>query len=314
MRSISIVVVRDDGKGDANPTIRFGASGAGWRIVHEGLEGFEGIDYEVSTGDYAQYDGSYLLAERSPTRDRTISAVRFGDPAELRRQAESFFIPKREYEVHVTADGRSRFVRARQYAFSLKVDCQTGGQLLDWTFLSLDPYWMSEDSKTFDIAEARRKFGFPFVSFAQRRAPEPEARAEGAGDRGKHVEGFVVGVLSKRVSMVNAGGAEAYPVFVMTATDRVVNPRVTVEDESGGVVCEIGFDLEMSAGDAVTVDFSQRPTSITLNGANVSQLTTAGSTLAAGIGVGTFSLSWSAESGDAALSVVPTIRERYATI
>lgn len=314
MRDVSIVVVRDDGKGDSNPTFRFGSSGPGWRLVYEGLEGFEGIDYEVSTGDYAQYDGAYLLNERSPSRDRTISAVRFGDPAALRKQAESFFVPKREYEVHVAADGRCRFVRARQYAFSLKVDSQTGGQLLDWTFLSLDPYWMSEDSKAFDIAEARGKFGFPFVSFASRVVPEPEAMAESAGSPAKHIEGFVVGVLSQRVQMVNAGGAEAYPVFVMTATDRVVNPRITVEDEAGNVVCEVGFDLEMSDGDAVTVDFSQRPTSITLNGENVSQLTTAGSTLAAGIGVGTFALNWSAESGDAALSVVPTIRERYATI
>lgn len=308
MRDISIVVVRDDGKGEDNPRFDFG--GGTWRIAYEGLEGFEGVDYELSTGDYAQYDGSYLVGERSPSKDRTISALGLGDPAELRAQAEAFFIPRREYEVHVSAAGRMRFCRARQYAFALKVDNMTGAQLLDWTFLALDPYWMSEDSKTFDIAEASRKFGFPFVSYAERVAPEPEARSS----QERHVDGFAAGVLYSRVQMSNSGSAAAYPTFVITASGKVANPRVTVEDGSGDVVCEVGFDLEMDAGDRIVVDFSKRPTSIELNGQNISQLTTSGSTLAAGIEVGDFALTWSADSGDAALSVVPTIRERYATI
>lgn len=313
MRIDRITVVRDDGLGESNPRFAFGKRP--WLVVYEGLENFEGVDHEVSTSDYAQYDGSRLVSERSPSRDRTISAVGIGDPELLRAQAESFFIPRREYEVHVEAGGRRRFCRGRHYAFALRVDNMTGAQLLDWTFLALDPCWLSEDSKTFDIAEAKGKFGFPFVSHLARVAPQPESEAAALSEYvEKHVKGFVAGVLSPRIEMSNEGGFTAYPVFSIRATGEVVNPAVTVEDSAGVTVCEVGFALTMQAGDELVVDFSARPTAITKNGANASQLITPGSTLAAGIEVGDFTLTWSADSGDAALSVVPTIRERYATI
>ena len=70
----------------------------------------------------------------------------------------------------------------------------------------------------------------------------------------------------------------------------------------------------MKAGDMLTVDFSTRPTLITLNGKNISNLAKPGSTLATGIKPGDFDLSWSAGFGDAAMSVVPTIRNRYASL
>lgn len=316
--------MRDDGRGEDNPSFLIGEGT--WRLEREGLENFDGLSHSVTTQDYAQYDGAYLKGERTGTVDRTIQAFAVGDVAALRSEAESFFIPGRPYEVHVESEGRSRYSVGRQYAFRMAVDNRRRVQRITWTFLALDPMWYGEDERRFDVAEAKGKRGFPFVSFLRRVAPEPEAD-DGLGGAGlagassqsdpaaeKHVRGFVAGVLSNRIEMRNAGNATAYPRFDISATGSVVNPTVTVTDSAGETVCEVGVDVTLQAGDELVIDFSARPTTIALNGENVSHLVTAGSTLATGIDVGTFYLGWSADSGDAALSVRPSIRERYLAI
>ena len=302
METPVITIVRDDGLGDLNP--RLAIDGARWVLRQGGLENFDSTPYTLSTQDYAQYDGAYLMGERSGTQDRSISAIGFGDVAALREEAERFFIPGREYEVHVEAEGRSRFFRGRQYALSLATDSLRRAQLLDWTCLALDPWFMSEDEKRFDIAEAAGARGFPFMS----------ASAASTGGGFPVIAGFVVGVVANEIRMVNGGDSTAYPRFDVTATGEVVNPSVSVVDSAGAVVSTVGFDMTMEAGDELVIDFSARPTSVELNGENALHLTTPESTLSAGIDVGDFSLVWSAESGDASLHIRPSIRERYSTI
>lgn len=322
-RECRIVVVRDDGRGDDNPRFEFDQDR--WRVPSDGLDGFGGVEYDVSTQPYAQYDGSYLLSERVPETDRTIVAHAWFDPREARAEAERFFIPRRQYEVHVTYMGRTRYFVGRQYAFELSVGNVWGRLELTWTCLSLDPLWFGEDEHSFDIVEADRKFRFPFLSFAERVAPQPQAdeAREQAGPAGtpsaqaaagfveNHREGFLVGVTSQRIRFENGGASVAYPRFDISATGDVTNPRVTVEDEDGDVVCEFGVNVTLHDGDELVVDFSARPTTVELNGENVSHLVTAGSTLATGVEVGEFWVTWSAESGDASLHVVPSVRERY---
>ena len=318
-RECVIRIVRDDGLGDLNPT--FLVDQDRWRVPSDGLEGFGGVAYEVSTQPYAQYDGSYLLSERVPERDRTIVAHAWFDPREARAEAERFFIPRRSYEVHVTYMGRTRYFVGRQYALDLSTGNVWGRLELTWTCLATDPMWLSEDEKRFDIAEAVGGFGFPFMSLAEpwelEAQGEPEA-AEGVEEEDGTIDyligGFVVGVLSDQIAMDNGGAVTAYPRFDISAAGDVVRPEITVTDASGAVVCEVGLDLTLHDGDALTVDFSSRPTTVELSGENVSHLVTSGSTLAAGIEVGEFSLGWSAESGDAALSVRPSIRERYLSV
>lgn len=308
-------IVRDDGLGEDNPT--FLVDGLRWALAYGGLEGFDGITHTVSAQDYAQYDGSYLLSERSPSKDRTITMVSYLPRAEAKAEAESFFIPGRPYEVHVSWEGRERWCAGRQYALSCEVAPNGAAQKVTWTVLCLDPYLLSEDEKSFDVAEASGSRGFPFCSFASRVAPAPEAEEGGAGAAGPveaHVAGFVVGSLSKRVRLVNAGHATAYPRFDVTATGEVERPVISVYDRAGSVVGTVGLDLTLKDGDELVIDFSSRPTTLELNGANVSHLVTRGSTLATGIEVGEFEIGWSARSGDAALHVTPSIRERYASI
>lgn len=323
MRLDSITVIRDDGLGDGNQRFRLSALGP-WLIAYDGLDGFDGLDVDISTQDYAQYDGGRVTGERVAAVDRTVSGIGIGDPSEMRRQAERFFRVGTDFEVHVESGDRRRFCRARQMGLRLATDNATGHQLIEWTFLATDPYWLDEDERGFDIAEASRKRGFPFVSWMDRVAPEPEADEveDGPGPASmraaapveKHVKGYITGVISHRIGMVNDGGAMAYPRFVVTATGSVTNPSVAIYSKSGATVCSFGVTVTLKAGDELVIDFSARPTSITLNGENVSYRATPGSTLATGIEPGEFTLEWNADSGDAAMSVRPYIRDRYVTI
>lgn len=310
-----IRIVRSEGRGDDDPALTI--DGTTWRLEHEGLEGFDGVAYEVSTGEYAQYDGAYLTAERSPARDRTITMLGMGDQTARRREAERFFVARRSYEVHVVNGTNRRYFTGRQYALSIGVDNWTGLTRVTWTCLALDPFLASEESSTGDIAAAEGRFGFPFLSWRDRVAPaaaDDRADDEGAAKPEFHVAGFVVGVASHRVRMENDGHVAVYPRIDITVTGPVSNPRFSFEDRSGATTASFGFRLAMKAGDHLVVDFTERPTAVTLNGASVLNTVTAGSDLTASIEPGEFAITWGADSGDASMSVVPTIRERYVTI
>lgn len=303
-----IKIVRDDGK-------RFIIDQDRWRVPNDGLENFGGVEYEVSTKDYAQYDGAALLNERVPTQDRSITCYPYFDYPEARKKATNFFIPRHSYEVHCTYMGRTRYFTGRQYAFEFTTGNVYARPYLKWTCLALEPMWLSEDSKSFNMAAATGYFGFPFISWNagkwENHATEPYVRDDKDPD---HIKGFVAGIISNRIDMANGGNAQAYPSFDIKASDPVVKPSVSIVDATGATVCTFGLDMTLEAGDEVIVDFAARPTSITCNGNNISHKITAGSTLASGIDVGDFTVIWDAASGDAAMSVVPTIRERYTSV
>lgn len=310
----AISIVRDDGLGADNP--RFEIDGVNWVLSRGGLENFDGIEHSVSTGDYAQYDGGYLLSERSPVIDRTITCFSRLPPEEARAEAERFFIPRHLFEVHVRFRGRARFCAGRQLGFRLDVSSHDVQQAT-WTCLSLDPFWLSEDEKRFDLAQAAGSFGFPFRSFRASSWTAPlddRVEVEAAAAKHDHIDGFVTGVRERVIRMSNHGSASAYPRFDITASGAVEEPEVTVKDAAGRIACRVAFALSLEKGDELVVDFGARPASISLNGSNVSHLVKPGSTLAAGIDVGEFTVEWGAKKGDAALHIKPSIRERFTTI
>lgn len=298
-------IIRDDGLSKNNPS--FLVDGTRWILNKDGLENFDALTHNVSSQDYAQYDGAFLLNERSPVQDRTLECICLTDWENARSEAERFFIANKSYELHFEAAGRKRYCTGRHYAFKLGLLPNTKAQGLTWTILCLEPYWLSEDEKRFDLTEAKRKRGFSFCSYVQRVTPTTDKPE-------KHIKGFIVGKLSKEIELSNAGQAEAYPRFEISATGEVVKPVISVVSQTGSVVCSFGIDATLKNKDELIADFSQRPTTLTLNGVNISHKVTRGSTLASGIPVGNFVVKWSAEKGDASLSVVPSIRERYESI
>lgn len=321
MRNVTVRIVRDDGLGDSNPSFLLGSGR--WHIEKGGLEGYDGLDSEVSSDAYAVYDGSYLLGERSGNKDRTITAFYTGPQQEGRSEAESFFRAGYRYDVHVDTGQVRRWFSCRQCAMALPISPDSGFQQLMWTCIALDPYFLSEDSRSFNMAEAKRKFGFPYCSFAQRWAPTPEATNEAAADTvyGKngvaqpaHIKGMVFGVISRNIAMDIGGNAPTFPRFDIKATGDVTTPQVTVKDAAGATVCSFGLAVTMKAGDVLVVDFATHPTTFQLNGADVSQRATAGSTLTCALNPGRSHVSWSAAGGDASMGLVPTIRDRFSTV
>lgn len=307
---LTIEIERDDGLGEDNP--RLVADGSRWRVEVGGLENFGGVSYEVSTQAYAQYDGSLAMRERTPEQDRTmVLAARF-DAAEARDEAMGFFIPHREYTVRCTLLGRTRHFTGRQYALAVDLGSLALPTRVTWTCLSTQPFWLSEDEHGYDLAEAQGRRGFPFVSLVDRVAPAPQASGETrAGGQPSHVAGFVVGVISHATKLVNGGHVPTYPRFTISASGNVSEPTVRVTDATGSTVLDVTVLTDLVSGDELVLDFESRPTSIELNGENVSHLVRPGSTLAASIGVGRYDVEWSARSGDASMRVVPSIRERY---
>lgn len=311
-RELTIEIERDDGLGEGNP--RLVADGSRWRVEVGGLENFGGVSYEVSTQEYAQYDGSLVTRERTPEQDRTLVLGARFDPAVARDEAMAFFIPHREYTVRCTLMGRTRHFRGRQYAMSVELGSLALPTTVTWTCLCAQPFWLSEDEHGYDIAEAQGRRGFPFASPADRVPPEaPVPKSAGAGAPA-HVAGFVVGVVSHATRLVNAGHVPTYPRFTVSASGNVSNPTVRVLDASGEVAMDVTALVDMTDGDELVIDFESRPTTVELNGENVLHLVKPGSTLAASIGVGRYDVEWSAESGDASMRVVPSIRERYTGI
>lgn len=293
-----IEIERDDGLGEGNP--RLTADGTRWRVEVGGLENFGGVSYELSTQAYAQYDGSLLMSERTPEQDRTmVLSARF-DAAEARDEAMAFFIPHREYTVRCALLGRVRHFIGRQYALEVDLGSLSLPTRVTWTCLSTQPFWLSEDEHGYDLAEAQGKRGFPFVSFTEASDGEPACAL-----------GYVVGVISHATKLVNGGHVPTYPRFTISASGSVRNPSVRVTDATGAAVLDVTVLTDLASGDELVLDFESRPTAIELNGRNVSHLVKPGSTLAASIGVGRYDVEWSAESGDASMRVVPSIRERY---
>ena len=310
MSNLIIEVVRDDGVGEENPV--FTADGKRWRVLVGGLENFGGVSYEVSTQPYAQYDGSLVKRERTPEQDRTMVFVALFDPEEARDEAMSFFIPRREYTVRCTAFGRTRHFKGRQYAFDVELGGVYEPTRATWTCLSSQPFWLSEEEHSYDIARADGRRGFPFISWVDRVSPVSVARISDGEE--KHVKGFVVGTISHITSLTNGGHTPCYPKFTVTASDEVVNPEIKVIDSAGNTAMDVTVLVTMQTYDELIIDFESLPTEITLNGENVSHLVKPGSTLAASIGVGRYDVEWSADSGDAALHVIPSIRERFTGI
>lgn len=302
-KQVVIRVVREDGLGDQNPVFTF--DNVRWLIPSDGLDGFGGVEYSVTTEDYAQYDGAYLLGERVPARDRTITARAYFDRDEARAEAESFFIPRRHYYVHCTYRARTRFFTGRQYAFDMGTDNVFGRQVIKWTCLALEPMWLAEDEKRIDLAAALPKRGFSHLSWVGREPPTAPMA---------HVGGFIPGLYLNERWLENTGDAPLYPAFEIRAYGKVVNPVISVWDSTGKEVVHVALTVDLKEGDVLIIDFSKRPTSITLNGANAANLIRVGSTLAAGIEVGKFLVKWSADSGDASLHIWTSFRERYTAV
>lgn len=255
MQPVHLRIVRDDGR-------EFAIDNERWLVPNDGLEGWAELPHSVSTQENASYDGGIVTNRRITVADRTVTAelADWRENAKARAEVISFFSPKREYQAHLTYQGRTRWCGGVQYAFK----CDAGNIYrpcsFSWTVLSPMPFLLSEDNFGQDIALVTPRFGFPYMSAVDR---------AGADKVTPHQQGFQVGTYNygRSVSIDNDGDVETFPRVEIVARGKVKNPSIVKDD-----TYYVRVLTEMEQGDALTIDFENRPPRVTLNGANATNL------------------------------------------
>ena len=232
----------------------------GWVIKYNGLEGFDGMEYSVSTSKNVLADGSSLVSKRVEEKDRTVACFYMGRNGSraARTECTSFFNPKHSYKLYLDFDGVTRWCEGELYAFSCPPERRGAPVEFTFTLLCLDPYWRDEfpNDKSFGSAEPR--FGFPFVSHVREKLP----------DGTKHPVGFVVSeMLFDGVGNVyNSGDVPTFYRVRMRFSGDVKNPKIAKDGRYVRMV------KDFKAGDELVIDFESSPPKVTVNGENAIQL------------------------------------------
>lgn len=233
---------------------------SGWIIKYNGLEGFDGMDYSVSTSKNVLSDGSSLVSKRVEEKDRTVTCFYMGRNGSraARTECTSFFNPKHSYRLYLDFDGVTRWCEGELYAFSCPPERLGAPVEFTFTLLCLDPYWRDEfpNDKSFGSAEPR--FGFPFVSHVREKLP----------DGTKRPVGFVVSeMLFDGVGNVyNSGDVPTFYRVRMRFSGDVKNPKIAKDGRYVRMV------KDFKAGDELVIDFEASPPRVTVNGENAIQL------------------------------------------
>lgn len=266
------------------------ADGTDWLLTPGTVDGVCKPVFDLYTEDNASIDGSTVTGKRVAARDLTMScsSMRVANNTILRARASSFFNPKYSYKIHLTYQGRTRWISAELAGVDIPTDMVCVPQTFTVTFLAVNPYWQSVDDFGQDIAAITPRWGFPYM------------------DHPTH--GVLVDVANFTRSVVfdYDGDVPAYPTIVLTADDDVTNPKIIKED------AYVRLLDELVKGDKVEIDTNPRHIRITKNGVNVLNKTDRGSKFTAlQMTPGTNTVRYEADYGDNNLHVVIRYNKQY---
>lgn len=112
--AVTINFIRDD-------NAEFLIDDSKWKILEDGLDGFDSVDVDIKTSDKAKGDGSDITGEQVGSKDRTIEALltdtRYNN--QYREEARSFFQYKHIYKCQINYNGIEKECEGVLYAFSL---------------------------------------------------------------------------------------------------------------------------------------------------------------------------------------------------
>lgn len=285
-------VVRDDGQ-----EMSFGDNE--WRIPNDGLENWATLPLEVSSTEIPSYDGGIITESRVKSQDRSITAVCRDKKMDFwRSYALKFFLPGRDYEVHLTYKGRTRWAKGKLIGFKASEWNIYKPVEIVFTILCPNPYLQSEGNFGKDIAQVSPRFGFPFMSFL----PVSEGSVAGFN------KGFIVSKyeFDQEVNINNDGDVPSGIRAVVRAQGKVTNPRL---DIGAGYIRIL---QTMQQGDELTLDATSRPPAVKLNGSNAMHLVDRESSiLNMMVGVGETTISYDADDGYQNMSVAVYFNKQY---
>lgn len=292
---VVVRIVRSDGE-------EYTLGNEPWRIPNEGLEDFNNLSYDVTSDEIPSYDGAIITSKRVSAKDRTIKAVLnySEDQAAIRAEAIRFFNPKYSYTCYVTYLGRTRHCEGEQIGFMVTTGNIYKKVELTWTILCPNPYMLDADIFGKDLTQSDPRFGFPWVSFLPPAEGEPKRTNVG------FITGYYKYVGS--ASIVNDGDVPSGIRMIISATDTVVKPYVTVGNKGR-------FEpptATMKAGDKFELDASVRPPKVLFNGKNAIGLAGKNSNiLDMVIDPGVTKLSYGAQEGSGSMHVTIYYNKQY---
>lgn len=233
---------------------------SGWIIKYNGLEGFDGMDYSVSTSKNVLADGSSLVSKRVEEKDRTVTCFYMGRNGSraARTECTSFFNPKHSYRLYLDFDGVTRWCEGELYAFSCPPERLGAPVEFTFTLLCLDPYWRAALPNDKSLGSAEPCFGFPFVSHVREKLPDGAKRPVGS---------IVSEMLFDGVGNVyNSGDVPTFYRVRILFSGVVKNPKIAKDGRYVRMV------REFKDGDELVIDFEASPPRVTVNGENAIQL------------------------------------------
>lgn len=249
----TIRIVRSDGQ-----EMSLG-DGTEWVLSMNSMDDWVEMDYSVETSANVLTDGSTLVSKRVNEKDRTLSAVYWGrDRLAAREAVIAFFNPKHSFAAHLTYFGRTRWCEGEQIGFDCPIVTEHTPTQITWTLLCLDPYLRSESFNENSLTDAAPMFGFPFVSHTRRPLP----------DGAKKPVGFLA---SKRLydglnTVYNSGDVPTQCVIKMVARGHIESPTFTKDDK------HITVMSTFEDGDVLSIDFTQAPPTVEINGESSIQM------------------------------------------
>lgn len=283
---VTVKVIRDDNK-------EFIIDNFLWKVTSDGLDGWDMTGFSVNTENKAFGDGSFFMADRVPEKDRTIKAVLTNKnlSSTMRQLTRNFFAQKHTYKIYLTYQNVTKWCEGRLIAFSLPTKNIHENLILQFTILCPQPFLLSVDDFSKNIAEINPKFGFPYVSLVGKSFIFSEYK------------------FAKEVFVENDGDVETFIKVVIKAKGDVTNPVINKDEKFIKLLDKLKF------GDVVVIDLTQEPAKITKNGLNIIRLTDRKSSLTdIKLFVGTNAISFNAESGSNNMDVIIYYNKRYAGI
>lgn len=268
-----------------------------WKFLRNGIDGFGSFTNELNFVDNGIHDGGIITNNRIGRVDRTISCayVEISNNDNERKAVAKFFNAKATYKVYITYAGRTLWTDANIYKYALSTGAKVNSLMtLTVTFTSANPYLKSFDDFGSDIASKRGMIAFPFLS--------------AFNIRPIGITGSVFN-FAQSVSLENDGDVETFCRAEFKATGEVVNPTLIIDGQYVRVLDT------MRANDLIIMDFTTLPVVITKNGENyIGHCDRTSAFTEMILRVGDNTVQYSADTGDANLSVSIYYNKLYASI
>lgn len=248
----SMTIVRSDG-------LEFYlGDGSEWLLSQNSMQGWDDYITAIQLVESILDDGSIVIGKRIESKDRTLTAVHWGeDHITARAEALRFFNPSYTFEARLKHLGRERWVEGEQIGFKCPIVDENTPLTITWTLLCPDPYTRDNLDSIKSFTDNMAGFGFPYVSHLRSDYDRPLDYPGGFASS--------LMILDGKNRIYNNGEVPVRFKAVIKAQGTLINPTIHKDDRF------IKYLGTLVRGDELVIDLQELPPRCTLNGVNVIQ-------------------------------------------